>query len=384
MGGSKIYPYGSTTAVRGHVLAALGVLKVATPGQIHRLMCPGHKDNKAVRNACLDLARHGLTVSEGNARDGNKLWGLTPLGLDAAAEVLGRPMGELGGTARGAARSGAPHAMSVNETIIAFTRTPLAATRPVPRQGASGTVSATVAPGAPAEASVAGLDGAGIGSVRSWSTEVALNLPSAGRNRTGVRADAVLQAPEGGVPVLMVEVDNCTESGDVLAAKFDKYLRFFRLKTKEQGRDVPVWRTLYPATGREGYPPIAVVFNPGTRLGSVGLKNRMNQVMDSTRVIWSGSYESRGGLYGQERDGYYDYADAIPILFTTLDRLQAHGPKAPVWWRCGHGHWEDLPAALANPNDFDAWNERDEERRRQREDQRKNEQWQAAADQAAA
>ncbi|MER5757628.1 replication-relaxation family protein, partial [Streptomyces sp. NPDC002088] len=131
MGGSKAYPYGSTSAVRAQVLAALGVLKVATPDQMHRLTAPGHKDNKSFRNACLDLARHGLTVSEGAARDGNKLWGLTPLGLDAAAEVLGRPPGEMGSTARGAARSGAPHAMAVNETVIAVTRTPPAATRPI-------------------------------------------------------------------------------------------------------------------------------------------------------------------------------------------------------------------------------------------------------------
>ncbi len=51
MGGSKAYPYGSTSAVRGHVLAASGVLKVASADQIHRLMAPGHKDNKAFRNA---------------------------------------------------------------------------------------------------------------------------------------------------------------------------------------------------------------------------------------------------------------------------------------------------------------------------------------------
>ncbi|MCZ4611349.1 hypothetical protein O3S80_47910 [Streptomyces sp. Lzd4kr] len=41
--------------MRAHVLAALGVLKVASADQIRRLMCPGYKDNKAVRNACLDL-----------------------------------------------------------------------------------------------------------------------------------------------------------------------------------------------------------------------------------------------------------------------------------------------------------------------------------------
>jgi len=66
---------------------------------------------------------------------------------------------------------------------------------------------------------------------------------------------------------LLVEVDNCTESADTLAAKFDRYLRFFRLKSKDhQGREVPVWRTLYPPTGREGHPPVAVVFNPGIRV----------------------------------------------------------------------------------------------------------------------
>ncbi len=42
----------------------------------------------------------------------------SPLGLEAAAEVLFRPLSEMGGTARGAARSGAPHAVAVNETII--------------------------------------------------------------------------------------------------------------------------------------------------------------------------------------------------------------------------------------------------------------------------
>lgn len=365
MGGSKTYPYGSTSTVRGQVLAVLGVLKVATPDQMHRLMAPGHQGNKAFRNACLDLARHGLTVSEGNARDGNKLWGLTPLGLDAAAEVLGRRAGEMGSTARGAARSGAPHAMAVNETIIAITRTPPEPTRPVPRRHT------TDMPAAPA-ASSAAPDGeepaAGIGNVAAWSTEVALHLPTTGRNRSGVRADAVLSAAQDGVPVLVVEVDNCTEPADVLAAKFDKYHRFFRLKTKDpHGRDTPVWRTLYPSTGREGHPPVAVVFNPGRRIGEQALKNRMNQVMDITRPIWSGTYHA-GSHYSRERDGYYDYGDAIPILFTTLDLLKQHGPRATVWQRCGHGQWENLDDALANPQDINVWREREQRRRRMYEE----------------
>ncbi|MEU1298724.1 MULTISPECIES: hypothetical protein [Streptomyces] len=151
------------------------------------------------------------------------------------------------------------------------------------------------------------------------------------------------------------------------------------MKTKDhQGHNVPVWRTLYPAIGREGYPPVAVVFNPGTRLGAAGLKNRMSQVMELTRVIWSGSYESMGPSGGGSGDGYYDYADAILVLFTTLERLKARGPRPAVWWRCGHGRWEDLPAALANPNDADAWHARDEERRLALEEQLHQEHGEAA------
>ncbi|MFD6299596.1 replication-relaxation family protein [Streptomyces sp. NPDC060235] len=231
MGGSKTYPYGSTTAVRGHVLAALGVLKLATADQMHRLMAPGHRDNKAFRNAAWDLARHGLVVSEGSSRDGHKIWHLTPVGLDAADEVLGRPVGEMGGTARGAARSGAPHAMAVNETIIAITRTPATATRPVPRQPTPELVTIAAASG-PTSLAKPVTDVPGIGWGGSWSTEVPLAAPSSRAGRAGVRADAVLTAPEAGVPVLFVEVDNCTEPPETLEAKFEKYLRYFRLTTK--------------------------------------------------------------------------------------------------------------------------------------------------------
>ncbi|MFD6921864.1 replication-relaxation family protein [Streptomyces sp. NPDC059944] len=362
MGGSKAYPYGSTTAVRGHVLAALGVLKLATADQMHRLMAPGHRDNKAFRNAALDLARHGLVVSEGSSRDGHKIWHLTPVSLDAAAEVLGRPAGEMGGTARGAARSGAPHAMAVNETVIAITRTPAAVTRPVPRQPtppasvteSTGPVSVPPADPAP-----------GIGWVGSWSTEVPLAAPSSRSGRAGVRADAVLQAPESGLPVLFVEVDNCTEPPETLESKFEKYLRYFRLTTKSSlGGEMPLWRSHYRPSHRDGHPPLVFVFNPGTRIGPQALKNRMNTVREGTRQIWSGDYQADRG-YGKGRDGYYDFTDAIPVLFTTLDRLQACGPHAAVWWRCGHGQWETLPDALDNPADYRAWSARNDSRRAQ-------------------
>jgi hypothetical protein len=56
----------------------------------------------------------------------------------------------------------------------------------------------------------------GIGTVASWATEVEFAL--GGRRK--VRPDAVLQAPESGVPVLMVEVDRSTMSPARVAAKF--------------------------------------------------------------------------------------------------------------------------------------------------------------------
>ncbi|MFE7036817.1 hypothetical protein ACFU9Y_41650 [Streptomyces sp. NPDC057621] len=37
--------------MRGHVLAALRVLKVATADRIRRMTAPGQKDDKAFRNA---------------------------------------------------------------------------------------------------------------------------------------------------------------------------------------------------------------------------------------------------------------------------------------------------------------------------------------------
>ncbi|WP_254644875.1 hypothetical protein [Streptomyces sp. BV286] len=245
--------------------------------------------------------------------------------------------------------------MAVNETIIALTRTVPEPTRPVRR----------VVPPARTAPPAVPVPAAGIGTARSWSTDVAHPLPAA-RPHDGVRAHAVLQAPEAGLPVLMVEVDRGTDSDDVLAAKVGRYRRYFRLKTKDpRGVDVLLWRTFYPPTGREGHPPVAVVFAPGTRLGEQALKNRMNRVMSLTREIWSGEYTKEDQHDGASTTaGYYDFSDTIPLLFTTLDRLRTDGPHATVWWRCGHGRWETLPDALANPQDLDAWHPRDTEPRR--------------------
>ncbi|MFD9400242.1 replication-relaxation family protein [Streptomyces sp. NPDC060011] len=219
----------------------------------------------------------------------------------------------------------------------------------------------------------------GIGWVGSWSTEVPLAAPSSRSGRAGVRADAVLTGPEADLPVLFVEVDNCTEPPETLEAKFEKYLRYFRLTTKSSlGDDMPLRRTRYRPSSRDGHPQLVFVFNPGTRIGPQALKNRMPTVLKGTRPIWSGGYQAGPG-YGssEERDGYWDFADAIPVLFTTLDRLQVGGPHAAVWWRCGHRQWETLPDALDNPTDRRAWTAREKVRRARCDEELAQREWAA-------
>ncbi|WP_336054329.1 hypothetical protein [Streptomyces sp. CA2R101] len=115
---------------------------MATAERIRQLMCPGTAGAQTVRNGCLDVGRDGLVESLGSASrtntNGNlvfeKLGNLTGPGLEAAAAVLDRPVREMGGTARGAARSGAKHAVKVTDTLAAFLQTPPEPTRPVPRK----------------------------------------------------------------------------------------------------------------------------------------------------------------------------------------------------------------------------------------------------------
>ncbi|CAG7623812.1 hypothetical protein SBRY_170012 [Actinacidiphila bryophytorum] len=129
-----LYPYGSASAERDDAITVLGALKIATATQIMRLVRPHLSDNKSIRNALLDLAKHDLVVSEDNTagprgrigapdRTGTaaqKLWRLTPAGREYADQIMVE--GVDGGLARGVARGGAKHAMAVNETVIAFVR----------------------------------------------------------------------------------------------------------------------------------------------------------------------------------------------------------------------------------------------------------------------
>ena len=155
-------------------------------------------------------------VEAGFAEGGDKLWQLTLTGLEAAARVLDRPADAMGSRARGAGATGAAHGRAVSETIIAFTQ-PKPDLAKLAKEPEEALAAARSVP-------------AGIGSITSWSMEV--SLPPTGSwyapGKGGAQADVVLIAPEAGLPLLFVEVDNCHMDPQWIVEKFDKYMRFFR------------------------------------------------------------------------------------------------------------------------------------------------------------
>lgn len=369
MAGTKRRPYGSTGATRERVLQALGVVKVATAAQLRRLTCPGTASDQTVRNGLLDLAAEGLVQAGGTARRNNeagvlvaqKLWHLTPAGLEAAAAVLGRPAKEMGGTARGAAASGAKHAVRVTDTIDAFVQTPPEPTSPVVRKNA-----------APRPRRELPVRPAGLGTIGGFATEVVLPVTGTASTpgRGSPRADAVLTAPDQRVPLLFIEVDNGTEGPTVLAEKIAAYRRFGRRQAKDTGGlDIPLWRTMFPgpADEEQGHPPLALVFTKP--MGEDAMWARIRQVADLSRSCWQPQWTSPGGYYTapEDRDGYFDYTDTVPVLATTLARLREHGPHGPIWWRFARKRLQTLEHALDNPQGERAYRARQDERYRLRE-----------------
>ncbi len=171
-------PAGSSNDLRGDVLRVLGVLKVATADQIQRIASPHltyrhtgkatASERKTARTAShagalSDLRKHGLAENGGTTRAGESLRNLTTKGLEAASYELGRPLTEMGSTARGAGSSGATHPMAVNETVIALLR-PKPDLRLLIAEPAEAKAAAQVAVDAPA----------GVGTIASYATEVPL------------------------------------------------------------------------------------------------------------------------------------------------------------------------------------------------------------------
>ncbi|MFE0776425.1 replication-relaxation family protein [Streptomyces sp. NPDC058861] len=380
-GKKKTNPAGSTNTYRGDVLRVLGALKVATTDQIQRIGAPHltfrHADKptpskrKQARTAShtaalSDMRHHGLSENGGSTGAGDRLRNLTLKGLQAASYELNRPLTEMGSTARGAGSSGASHPMAVNETVIAMLR-------PKPNMARLTKDPAHVQ--AAAQAAVDSPDG--IGTIASFWTEVPLpatgtwNAPGKG----GAQADIVLTAPQDGVPLLFIEVDNCHETAEELADKLEKYARFFRRKVKDtDGRERPMWRTRWnvpadPST-EHPYPPVLLVFN---RIGKRNPNHTIPRLMQLTRHLWRGQWGE---------DGYHTYDNKIPIITTGLNQLREHGPAGEVFARFGRSGPQTLLDAIGNPR-LDAAIARARQRQRALAEERQAQARQAAQEQAA-
>ncbi|MEU5757017.1 replication-relaxation family protein [Streptomyces sp. NPDC047829] len=366
---------GSSNDLRADVLRVLGVLKIATADQIQRLSTPHltyrhttkptpakRKEARTAshRAAVNDLRRHGLAIDGGRTRAGEETRLLTKDGLAAAAIDLDRELEEMGGMPKSGGRSGASHAMTVNETVIALIR-PKPNLDKVTREPAEAVAAARAAACAPD----------GIGTLASYATEVALPVKGTWKNPAigSARADVVLTAPDAGVPLLFIEADNCTEEAVLIARKFDKYARFFQRQEKDtDGIEKPLWRTRWPAPATDEYervhPPVLLVFH---QAGQRSAKNQMARVADLTRHHWQGIWHREGG--------YHSYTGRIPIVATTLDLLREHGPAGPAFWRFGRDHRQPLLDAIGNAR-RDAYLAR--RRQAARQEQRRREEREAA------
>jgi hypothetical protein len=349
VGKRKTNPAGSTNSCRGDVLRVLGVLKVATADQIQRIGAPHlsfrHTDKKMPSTqkqartashigALSDLRKHGLAENGGATTTGECLRNLTAKGLEAASYELQRPVTEMGSTARGAGSTGATHPMAVNETVIAMLR-PKPDLARLAEQPAEARAAARAVVEAPK----------GVGTIASYWTEVA--LPATGTwnapGRGGAQADIVCIAPQDGVPLLFIEVDNCHESAEEIADKLEKYARFFRRKMKDtDGTECPMWRTRWTApAGRFGdvpHPPVLLVFN---RIGERNPNRTVPRLMGLTRHLWQGTR-------GYDGD-HHLYDGKIPIIATGLGNLREHGPAGPVFQRFGRENMQPLREAMGNP-----------------------------------
>jgi hypothetical protein len=257
----------------------------------------------------------------------------------------------MGGMPKSAGRSGASHAMTVNETVIAMIR-PKPDLHLVAGQPADAIAAAQAFVDAPD----------GIGSITSYATEVALPATGTWKN-PGVGcawADIVLIAPEVGLPLLFIEADNCTEEAPIIAAKFDKYMRHFRRKVKDtDGQDKPMWRTRWsapdPQWGDATHPPVLLVFN---QVGKRTALKQMERVAELTREHCQGQWAE---------GGFRIYNGKMPIVATTLDLLREHGPAGPAFRRFGRENYQNLWDAIGNPRRDAALARRAEDARRRLE-----------------
>lgn len=329
----------STEPVRRGVLVSLGLFQRATARELWHLVLPGQRNDKATRDALVDLEAAGRVREELRLPDNRKLWTLTAAGRRETARLLpaGTKLSKLRTERDGRATAYSEHALDVVATAGLLAR-------------------------------------AGFGYLEAFSTEVEHPIP----HRRSLFTDLVLRDPGSDVPVLLVEVDRENEGVGTLVEKltsyrtwcelpakgttkaaFEKSLRGWRARTHA----LRLWPTVYPPTGREGLPPVALVLEAGRKRDRPDAKrltpqqkaekakrdherllNRMTEVEAASEDIW------HAPAYGGDAVHARDHHRALPVVATTLPLLRRHGADAPVWHRFGRRGWHTLADALDNPD----------------------------------
>ncbi|MET9483610.1 replication-relaxation family protein [Streptomyces sp. NPDC006638] len=305
------------------VLRALGIFQRATAEHLWRMLRPGDRHDRCTRDTLNALKREGKARVETRLESGHQLWVLTDRGHKESKQLLPK-----------SARMSALRKPQYDDG------------EPVDADGydehaAAVTMTASV------------LTGAGFGTLLSWQTEIAHRLPYGYTQY----ADLTLRAPDAGVPAMLLEVDRVTEPVDDLTAKLRRYTDWFELlapkadkdrerAARRQGaavHDFRLWSRIYPATGREGYVPVAFVFTGKT---AAQRESRMRRLEQAARRYFAGTPYPWAGFTA------VDYHQALPVVVTELERITADpaGAAGRVWRRLGREEWQTLSEALDNPD----------------------------------
>ncbi|MFJ6669051.1 replication-relaxation family protein [Streptomyces sp. NPDC091383] len=306
------------------MLRALGIFQRATADQLWRMLRPADRHDRCTRDTLKVLEKTGLVREETRLESGHKLWVLTEKGHKEAKTLLPKSV-----------------------RISALRKLRLDAKgKPVKDDGYDEHAAAVTS-------TAAVLTGAGFGTPLSWQTEIAHRLPYGYTQY----ADLTMRAPDAGVPAMLLEVDRVNEPVDDLVDKLRRYNDWFELlapkpdvdrerAARRQGaavHDFRLWSRIYPATGREGYPPVAFVFTGKT---AAQRKSRMRRLEQATRGYFAGT-PHRGEAFTA-----VDYHQAMPVVVTELERITAGpaGAAGKVWRRLGRDQWQTLNEALDNPD----------------------------------
>jgi hypothetical protein len=278
------------------------------------MLRPSDRHDRITRDTLNALKETGLVRVETRLESGHQLWVLTEKGHKEAKTLLPKTV-----------------------RISALRKLRLDAKgRPVKDDGYDEHAAAVTS-------TAAVLTGAGYGTPLSWQTEIAHELPYGYTQY----ADLTMRAPDAGVPAMLLEVDRVNEPVDDLVDKLRRYHDWFELpapkaRTKTEPA-VRLWSRLYPATGHEGYVPVAFVFTGKT---AAQRESRM------LRLEQAGHRYFAGTKYPGASITAVDHHRAVPVVGTELERITADpkGAGGAVWRRLGRSDWQTLTDALDNPD----------------------------------